>query len=377
MAERLPALLSTGTRSSVSTMANRTHAATPARGRILVALLAAPFTAAACGAERSAETEAGPPPPDSFFLDFSGAPEAAGPSPIVAARRDGSRFAVAASSRPSAIVVFDERGRYVEAVGRRGPGPGELGRVSALAFDATDSLWVFGSGRVDIWSPDFEPARSMPLRGAARDVAMAADGGRAFVAGSSADPALARVRVRLLSRDGDLSPLERESGPSVSRETGSEYRSVAASERGYWVANFHEWDVRHLDLDGDTLAHVSEPPEWWRPFEDEEVAGFMDTSPAILDIGLDESGHLWVLSGIPIPDREALQAISGGDRSPHLVTALADHVLRVYDSSALTLLSERRFDYFPLAFVNRTLAAAAVPTGDSIVVSIYSLESLR
>lgn len=341
-----------------------------ALGMVLLAAVACRSEPASAPAQQSAMSEA-------FDLDFARTPEAASASPKVAVTADGSRFAVAASSRPSSILIFDGTGSFVKAVGREGMGPGELGRISTLVFDSTDSLWVFGPGRVDIWSPDFQPVRSIPLRIPVSDAAMSSDGAGAFVVGSSLDPATARVRARFLTRQGELSPLEQESGPYIAGEAGSENRSIVATPRGYWIANFHEWDIRHLDLDGDTLARIAEAPAWWRPFEDEEMAGYIDTSPAILDVGIDVRGDLWVLSGIPIPDREALDAVKNGDQSLQVRTAFADHMLTVFNGSTLDLIFEQRFEYLPLTFVSPDLAVAAVPAGDSINVVVHPLETLR
>lgn len=311
-----------------------------------------------------------------LLLDFAGTPDAAGPNPVMAARADGSLIAVSALTRPSGILIFDDGGRFLHSVGRQGMGPGELEMVIAMTFDAADSLWVFGRGRVDVFDPEFEFARSMPIRMSARTVAMTLDGRGIFVAGAP-DPSEIRARVRLLSSDGDLTPLERESGMYVAGEMGSGYRTVAPSEQGYWVANFHEWDIRHLTLTGDTLARINDTPEWWEPSDAPELEGYIDTAPAILGIHLDGDGRLWVAAGIPIPDRDAFEAFAQGATGAEVATALADHVIRIYDASTTELLSEQRFDYLPLKFLNRDLAAAAIPRGDSVVVAVYRLDERR
>lgn len=331
----------------------------------------------------------GQAPGQVFFLDFAGTPEAPSMSPIVAARRDGGRFAVAARSEPSSILIFDGQGRFDQAIGRRGMGPGELGRIGALAFDDADSLWVFQAGRTDLWSPELEFVRTIVINQPIQDVATDEVDGEGFIVsgGSGGEsrglPGSAttsasndfRVKVRLLTRDGDLTPLERESGIQVADRMGSNDRLVAATDRGFWVAHFQEWDIRHLTFEGDTIFHLDEAPAWWEPFEDEEMERVIDTTPSILDIGVDAAGRLWILGGIPIPDRDALQQVRAGNASTGIVTEFVDHVVRVQEGDSVIF--ERRFDYLPLTFLTPQLASVASSAGDSVRISIHRLDEVR
>ncbi|CAN5894295.1 hypothetical protein BH23GEM9_BH23GEM9_33250 [soil metagenome] len=283
-----------------------------------------------------------------FTVDADDAPAAPTFSAQLAMRYDRSAFVLAPSDRPGELLVLDESGRYVRAFGRRGAGPGELSQVEALAFDAGDSLWVFGAGRADLWDPELRFVRSVPLNFTVRAAATSSD--RILLAGLSNDVSEMPYRVRGMERDGSLSLLARESAPILRGDPGSEYRLVGAvNDRRFWVASFHDYDLRLLGSAGDTLLRIDTGPTWWRPVSAPGgVEGFMDLSPAILSIGVDCNERLWVAAGIPLPNAAALERAAEGDVGALRETA--DHVLRVHEGGRL--IAERRFVYMPLRFLD-------------------------
>lgn len=308
-----------------------------------------------------------------FDLQFMDAPELPTLSALVASRADGKGFAVAASSRPLGILLFDGEGRFTGIHSRRGEGPGEIAGVGGIVFDREHNLWVFGDRRVDLWDDSLVHLRSLTLPLAVRSAVPAPDGGTMVV---GTDPHDTRVRVRHLSADGVLTPLEIEGDASVHGDPGSEYRSVAlVDESSVWVAMFHRYEMRRLDRrTGDTLQRVRDNPDWWKSGAGlDDLAGLMDQSPAILSVGVGPGDALWTLSGIPVPDTDAVHAFHAGN--PSAITRLVDHVIRVHDGETGRVLCEHRAEYLPLQFLAGDRAAAAVPAGDSVKVSVMGLRS--
>jgi hypothetical protein len=79
----------------------------------------------------------------------------------------GQFFAIEGSARRS-VVVFDSSGRVAGTFGKPGTGPGEFSRLSEVKVGRGDSLFVFDSKWVHVFSPSFEYARHYPLAALAR-----------------------------------------------------------------------------------------------------------------------------------------------------------------------------------------------------------------
>ncbi len=306
-----------------------------------------------------------------FNLRFLDAPELPTLSAVVASRVRGQGFAVAASASPMAILMFDGEGRYTGPHSRRGSGPGEISVVRDLVFDHEDNLWVFGDRRVDIWDDHLNLMASVPLPMTVTSAVAAPDGGT-IVVGTA--PSEIRVRVRHLHPDGTLIPLEFERSVFLRGDPGSERRSVAPVDASsFWVAMFHTYEFRRLDGgSGDTIQRITDEPEWWDVGSSlHDLEGLMDQSPAVLSVVVGPDGTLWSVSGVPIPDADAVSAFYDGDFSA--ITRLVGHVIRVHDGDSGLLRCEHHAGYLPLRFLSDDRAAAAVPAGDSVHVSVFGL----
>lgn len=245
-----------------------------------------------------------------LVLDFSDAPALPDYSAAVVEMDDG--FVVAPRARPASLLEFDRDGRFVAAHLQRGEGPGELDTVRDLEWDG-DVLILEQDSGVHRYDRDFAHLSSGP-------------------------PAEGSTRATLDVSDGD------------------------------WVAEFNEYDIR---LEGGDV-HIDTEPEWWAPADaPPELAGYMDLTPAVLDLG-EVDGLLWVVVGVPVPDPELVQRMEAGERVE--VTEVAEHVLRVHDAATGEFVAEQRFDWLPLQFLESGRAWAAVPEGDAVAIRIYRPE---
>ena len=71
---------------------------------------------------------------------------------IRAVTANAEHIYVADASIP-AVRVYDYQGRYVKDIGSRGGGPGEFIRPDKAAVAADGTLYVYGDGRVNVYSP--------------------------------------------------------------------------------------------------------------------------------------------------------------------------------------------------------------------------------
>jgi hypothetical protein len=311
-------------------------------------------------------------------LDFSAAPAAPDHSARVARQPGTGRLAVAASGTPSEILIFDQDGSFLRAIGRRGAGPGELGGgfgdAISIAFDAADSLWIFQSGRADVWSPAFEYVRSIRPAFTVRDAAAAPAGGFLLVADDSEDPG-----ARLLQGDTTI-PLMPVIEPGEGRDVDDAPRSIAsAGDERFWIAGFEEFDLLLVDFNGDVVQRHAKPPAWWQAANEPEAVGMMATRPALLDIASDAVGQLWAIAGIPTPSDDLLAMMQAPDavsRLPELLPLAADHRLLVIDPRTGTTLADSSFDYLPVSFLDQRFAYSVQPdslAGFRIVLWTYGL----
>ena len=82
---------------------------------------------------------------------------------IMDAAMDGRGRIFVADDLSHTVKVFGRDGRFIQAVGGEGDGPGELRSPWGVALDAHDSLYVWDSetGRVSVYSPELTFARSI------------------------------------------------------------------------------------------------------------------------------------------------------------------------------------------------------------------------
>ena len=86
------------------------------------------------------------------------------PSDIGVDRAGSLIYVVDAGS--SRVLVFDDQGRFLRAVGRKGQGPGEFARPTGLALTGTGGFAVADrdNNRIQLFGPDGTFARSVPVK---------------------------------------------------------------------------------------------------------------------------------------------------------------------------------------------------------------------
>lgn len=286
-------------------------------------------------------------------IGFTEAPVAPSSGALVALDSNHERFIIVALPFRSEIHEFDVDGRYVRSAGQEGVGPDDFAYISAIEFDATDSLWVFdpGNGRADVFGPDLVRARSVPLDGAVDDV-IALDDGSFAIRGIVTDSAGIISVARLLRRDGSTSTLIREGeGPSGLDPAGQ--LGALAKGRGrrdIWASALHTWAIELRNALGDIDASYQRSPPWILAADATRLDQYpdLDLRPALLDMAMDFTGKLWVIGGtverrLPSPERAREGVIDVDD--------WVDTIIEVIDPANGALVTSVRLDHAPPRFL--------------------------
>jgi hypothetical protein len=294
-------------------------------------------------------------------IGFTEAPIAPSSGALVALDANHDRFIVVALPFRSEIHEFDAEGRYVRSVGQEGPGPEDYLYISAIEFDATDSLWVFdtGNGRADVFGPDLVRARSVTIEGAVDEV-VAFDDGTFAIRGITTDTAGTISVARLMRRDGTTSVLIREGDGASGLDPAGELGAIAKGRgrRDLWAAASHTWVVELRTAIGDIDNTFERAPAWLQIADATRLDQYpgLDLRPALLDMALDFTGNLWVISGtierrLPAPDRT--QGVINVDE-------WVDTVIEVIDPANGALVTSVRLDHAPPRFLRDGLVQRVV-----------------
>lgn len=222
--------------------------------------------------------------------------------PSVAPARDsrGRYYAVDGTSRRE-VHVFDGSGRRTQTFGKPGRGPGEFSNIADLEVGREDSLFVFESRRVLVFSPDYVYVREFPFQefSAARPSGMLTLSDGRFLMASAPN------RFSILSPDGSMDSVSARAGAELAAmraSRGATPMSLSSIPMGIrlegadtticmqcglrsfgegadagtiWSASMHQYVVEQHDLSGKLLRRVVREAAWYPKWPAEEVAADM------------------------------------------------------------------------------------------------------
>jgi hypothetical protein len=221
---------------------------------------------------------------DSVLLGTSGTPLRTSDGRYLAMPDDKSR-----------LVVFDSTGKLTGTVGRPGQGPGEFSFVRGIALGPGDSLYVFESLRIDVFTPRLAFARSIPVPKPAQNVS------KLLPLRSGILVALAMQRdardfihvigptgERRASFGGSILPVEECSW------CGSRVITPAPEGDKFITLPPHDYTIEHWTAEG-AVRRVSVESSWFpRETVRPERPGTRP-SPVLVGITSDSAGHVWVI----------------------------------------------------------------------------------
>jgi hypothetical protein len=256
-------------------------------------------------------------------------------------------------------MVFDSTGRFLQNIGRRGTGPGELTFPIYLRIAATDSVFVAdrGTGRLTVFDPSLKFARSAPapILGMAFPLEVLLGG--QLIAGAQI-PTREAIGLPLHRFEADVKLVESFGGGRgefrADRSILSRRRLARSADGGFWAARVTEYVIERYDRFGRQTLELRRDAAWFRPHAGTPISIDPRPKPLVMGVHEDRRGLLWVLSAVEDPAwRTALGTTLpkrlGGHASPIPVVqrpdAYNDSMLEVIDPATGRLLASQRFPY--------------------------------
>jgi hypothetical protein len=214
------------------------------------------------------------------------------------------------------LLVYGADGAFLEAIGRRGPGPGEfdvpgpMAAISEVVVGPGDTVFVFHIRSITVFSPELEHVRTirMPARSMLRSINRVSDG--SWVIGAAISrPENAGRSVHVLNQDGSV---RRSLGPEgvviPGRLFSPSWFRLAPDQRSVWLyTTDHRFRLEHWSLDNRRLAsfEIHDVPDFPEPtFETRRTRDGRSVRRAVggasvLLNGIDTLGQLWMVRGLP------------------------------------------------------------------------------
>lgn len=217
------------------------------------------------------------------------------------------------------ILAFDASGRFLQAVGRAGDGPGEIRRpLAAIPLPGDSMLVLDGTRRAVVFDAQFTPRRTVRLPGAFFPAVLAAWPSSVIAQGEGDDPASSGWPLHQLSFTGDAAQVVASFGPEdreprPDRSWMNMQKVARSSGGGFWSGYWMRYQFTHWTGPGRKGETYERRPPWF--------AGQMSGSwgnqskppePALRALLEDSTGLLWVFISVPAPTwREAWSGVRG------------------------------------------------------------------
>jgi len=266
------------------------------------------------------------------------------------------------------IKVFDAKGLYLRALGRKGAGPGEFEGVSGVHVDAGDSLHVldWGTSRHTVFGPDFRLIRSNPIGLQPQMSWLMLPDGRTVVNLTIRSPEKLGLPLHLLDADGTLLR-------SFGSDSKGAYRPdfpgmgerALAPHRGtlVWAAHQSAYAIDLVDVNsGEIVKRLIREASWLPASAPQRTSmrppAEIPPPSTLAAIHEDAEGLLWVL--ISVADSRWKSAVQARDARHLTITdpvRYTDHIIDVIDPARGRVVASVRFDERPPWFVSRGYAA--------------------
>ena len=321
----------------------------------------------------------------------------------------------------SKVRVYDLEGNHLRSFGRKGQGPGELGRLAfevAVGPDGRIFVGDLTNRRVSIYSPEGEALDEIPLSGGVaccgfRFVFAVGGGVWVRVRATDSDSAPVRTGARIHTIDGPIAqtlwPPELEYDRRVVRTaSGEEYDRVPFAARLEWTLGHDEslivgasdrYEFQVIDPDGhttmvertwDPTPVAADEADYWRRmtianFGNRELSwngeNIPDHKPAYSSIIPSLSGELWLTRFGPASPADCALAPEEMVRElrrnlfliiPECVSGVKS--FDVFDSAGRFLGSVEDLPHFATPFMSGdTVVASAQDEAGTVMVKRYRL----
>lgn len=246
------------------------------------------------------------------------------------------------SGVPTLPVVYDDSGKFIGTLGSLGDGRADFVDPLFARLGPGDSIWVFdGSRRAQVFSPEREHVRTVPLPVAPWD-AVVLRGGRIALT-----PALFGQPLPFLVLDVDGLIIRR---VGVNDSTSPTPRRIIAGPDGtVWLLSMtHKFNLQQWDLYGNKLREFDTAPQWFEPYS--EMQGPDATSnrapqAAVQDGWVDTDGRIWIVGKVADPNwRDGLGTPVDGSAPITDADKVYDTIVEVHDGETGEVITQSRFD---------------------------------
>lgn len=266
----------------------------------------------------------------------------------------GSFYVVLPESYNEPPLVFDARGRFVQAIGRSGDGPGEFRNPVAVVVSPADSVYVFDgqTGRLTVLSPALKVVRTAPFANRMWTATRLTDG--SFI-----------VNANLPNPDRFGYPLHRYDATGNYLQTLSDDNPLVvpryprhflrwifpSSDGGVWSTPLnHQYKVEKWDKEGRPQVSLHRDADWFMPYDRYDLpTPDRPPMPQMLGVWEDGDGLAWTLAHVGDPDWR--RGIAEGVRAEgQMMYRILDHqrvfdcIIEVIDPSSGTLVTSQRFN---------------------------------
>jgi hypothetical protein len=241
------------------------------------------------------------------ILDLERAPANVAGLPIsVVQNTKGNYFVVYSGEVP---LIFTAQGKFLQALGRSGAGPGEFRGASFVAALPGDSVLIVDGSlqRVSIFSPKLTFSRSVHLPLRAGRVAVLTWPDRVVMNTVVATPAFAGLPFHVMDfsrsaathissfgdRDGEMRPGE--SAVNVRQFFG-------VTSRGFWSMPFVKYSLAQYSSDGRSVNVIERNPDWFRGISPWTMGGPNFAPPPVINSAAVRGDTLWVAVRVPRSD---------------------------------------------------------------------------
>jgi hypothetical protein len=274
--------------------------------------------------------------------------------------RTSDGFFLVGSSRYEALVsVWDSMGRFVQTIGREGPGPGEF-IAPRTKQGPVGRAWIVdpGTGRITEVLPGPRTGRSFPFHGSLVDYGtVPLDSNRVVVAGSLPSPG------------GTVSsPLHIVTGSGrVIRSFGAWYTNrlvppaIAPGHRGgIWALPPNRYRLTRWSLEGDRIEVLRRDAWWFQSW----TASDPTKNPHLLRLTTDPDGRLWIFARLVAGD-EPVRFLN-----LEVLNQKHDFLIEVIDPDTRTVEARSRFPHgilVPVAGSNLLYAPRQTERGYEVI----------
>jgi hypothetical protein len=292
-------------------------------------------------------------------------------------RNASGRYYVGPTYSPGNVAVYDARGAFVQAIGHQGAGPGEVTSVEYLAVGHGDTLGVFGSDNMVLFSPDFRVIRDIRFNAAPR-AAIVLPGGSTLIHAYYFDRESFGHPFHVFDANGTRRrSFGAETGVVRGADLATQTRWLAPAAAGVWTARPNRYEIELRDTTGTVRLRLSRQPEWFEPWEAYPSGAPYQVRPPsqIVAIREDEFQRLWVLAYVASADwQPSSQAGRELRVTPRTQDQLFDTVLDVIDVQDGNVLASRTLPVAAAGFAGPNALYVHEETADGlVVVRVYQL----